>query len=289
MRNPTSACPGLPDPARGTSQRSRNCPESGPPYPQSGSCWTKRIVSATDGFEADSFPKIKKLEQKLGIQSNRRSSARPEGPSPRRETFAQPHHSRESGNPSPVAGLYRRSPFPLMVRLSNHVRRTTPRHNGTVPTPVFVGCGVGCQHERFPRRRESRVAARRGPSPHHSPRPKSNQIANPTPKLPPRPQKQTIALFPLSSFRKREKTLNYPPKLNIQTRPPAPPWVPALGDLCITVIPAPPPPSCPRKREPRVAAQSGASPITAPDWWGLLHPPNLVLHGELRKGLLSRE
>ena len=96
MRNPTSACPGLPDAARGITQRSRNCPESGPPYPQNGSCWTKRIVSAADGFEADSFPKIEKLEQKLGVQSNRRSSPRPEGPSPRRETFAQPRHSRTS-------------------------------------------------------------------------------------------------------------------------------------------------------------------------------------------------
>ena len=58
MRNPTSACPRLPHPARGTSPRSTNCPESGPPYPQNGSCRTRRIVSAADGFEADSFPKI---------------------------------------------------------------------------------------------------------------------------------------------------------------------------------------------------------------------------------------
>ena len=190
MRNPTSACPHLPDAARGISQRSRNCPESGPPYPQNGSCWTRRIVSATDGFEADSFPKIKRLEQKLGIQSNRRSSARPEGPSPRRETFAQPRHSRESGNPSPVAGLYRRSPFPLMVRLSNHVRRTTPRHNGTVPTPVFVGCGVGCQHERFPLSRESRMAARRGASPITA------AARNP---LPTKPSRQRPAPNPIKS------------------------------------------------------------------------------------------
>ena len=62
MRNPTSAYPGLPDTARGISPRSRNCPESGPPYPQNGSCRTGRIVSAADGFEADSFPKIKNLE-----------------------------------------------------------------------------------------------------------------------------------------------------------------------------------------------------------------------------------
>ena len=79
MRNPTSACPHLPDAARGTSQRSRNCPESGPPYPQNGSCRTRRIVSAADGFEADSFPK----KENLGGGTNRRSSARPEGP-PRR-------------------------------------------------------------------------------------------------------------------------------------------------------------------------------------------------------------
>ena len=79
MRNPTSACPHLPDAARGTSQRSRNCPESGPPYPQNGSWWTGRIVSAADRFEADSFPKIKTL----GGGTNRRSSPRLEGP-PRR-------------------------------------------------------------------------------------------------------------------------------------------------------------------------------------------------------------
>ena len=79
MRNPTSACPRLPHAARGTSPRSTNCPENGPPYPQNGSCWTRRIVSAADRFEADSFPKI----EKLGGGTNRRSSARPEGP-PRR-------------------------------------------------------------------------------------------------------------------------------------------------------------------------------------------------------------
>ncbi len=103
MRNPTSACPHLPDAARGTSPRSTNCPESGPPYPQNGSCWTGRIVSAADGFEADSFPK----KENLGGGTNRRSSPRPQGLSPRRETFAQPpfphlhphRHSRESGNP----------------------------------------------------------------------------------------------------------------------------------------------------------------------------------------------
>ena len=103
MHNPTSACPGLPDAARGTSPRSTNCPEHGLPYPQNGSCWTRRIVSAVDRFEADSFPK----KEKLGGGTNRRSSPRPQGLSPRRETFAQPpfphlhphRHSRESGNP----------------------------------------------------------------------------------------------------------------------------------------------------------------------------------------------
>ena len=79
MRNPTSACPRLPDAARGTSPRSTNCPESGPPYPQNGSCRTRRIVSAADRFEADSFPK----KEKLGGGTNRRSSPRPQGP-PRR-------------------------------------------------------------------------------------------------------------------------------------------------------------------------------------------------------------
>ena len=54
-------------------------PGNGPPYPQNGSCWTRRIVSAADRFEADSFPKI----EKLGGGTNRRSSARPQGP-PRR-------------------------------------------------------------------------------------------------------------------------------------------------------------------------------------------------------------
>ena len=99
MRNPTSACPRLPDAARGISPRSTNCPESGPPYPQNGSCWTGRIVSVADGFEADSFPK----KENLGGGTNRRSSPRPQGLSPRRETFAQPpfphlhphRHSRE--------------------------------------------------------------------------------------------------------------------------------------------------------------------------------------------------
>ncbi len=229
MRNPTSACPGLPDAARGISQRSRNCPESGPPYPQNGSCWTRRIVSAAGGFEADSFPKIEKLEQKLGVQSNRRSSARPEGPSPRRETFAQPRHSRTSPAVIPAqAGIQ-----------GGEAARGIPHHS------------------RRPQ-----------PSPHKAvapaTRPKSNQIANPTPKLPPRPQKQTIALFPLSSFRKREKTLNYPPKLNIQTRPPAPP--------------------CPNPRPQSRRAATGA-----PGWRGLLHPPNLALHGELRKRLPWRK
>ena len=103
MRNPTSACPRLPDAARGISPRSTNCPANGPPYPQNGSCWTRRIVSAVDGFEADSFPK----KENLGGGTNRRSSPRPQGLSPRRETFAQPpfphlhphRHSRESGNP----------------------------------------------------------------------------------------------------------------------------------------------------------------------------------------------
>ena len=56
-------------------------------------------------------------------------------------------------------------------------------------------------------------------------RPKSNQIANPTPKLPTRPQKQTTTHFALASFRKRKKTLHYPTKLNIQTRPAGDPAV----------------------------------------------------------------
>ena len=86
MRNPTSACPHLPDAARGTSQRSRNCPESGPPYPQNGSCRTRRIVSAADRFEADSFPK----KEKLGGGTNPRSSPRPQGPSPRRACLGGP-------------------------------------------------------------------------------------------------------------------------------------------------------------------------------------------------------
>ena len=79
MRNPTSACPRLPDAARGISPRSTNCPENSPPYPQNGSCWTRRIVSAVDGFEADSFPN----KENLGGGTNRRSSPRPQGP-PRR-------------------------------------------------------------------------------------------------------------------------------------------------------------------------------------------------------------
>ena len=79
-------------------------------------------------------------------------------------------------------------------------------------------------------------------------RPKSNQIANPMPKLRrgPKSKQSPFLHFPASESAK--KTLHYPPKLNIQTRPPAPPWVPALGDLCTTtsfphlptVIPGPP-------------------------------------------------
>ena len=101
-------------------------------------------------------------------------------------------------------------------RQSRHLRERRPLHNRhTRTTPV----------------------ATPQPSPHKAvaqrpvvvaTRPKSNQIANPTPKLPPRPQRQTIARFALPRFRKREKTLNYPPKLNIQTRPPAPPCHPGF-------------------------------------------------------------
>ena len=108
MRNPTSAYPGLPDAARGTSQRSRNCPESGPPYPRNGSCWTRRIVSAVDRFEADSFPE----KENLGGGTNRRSSARPQGPSPRRACLGGPTLPRWPAARTRAAPIRRATPQP---------------------------------------------------------------------------------------------------------------------------------------------------------------------------------
>ncbi len=115
MRNPTSACPRLPDAARGTSPRSTNCPENGPPYPQNGSCWTRRIVSAADGFEADSFPK----KEKLGGGTNRRSSPRPQGP---------PREGR------PLPGVTTAIPAPTPATAARTCAAPTRRRPGT-PTP----------------------------------------------------------------------------------------------------------------------------------------------------------
>ena len=81
------------------------------------------------------------------------ASPPPAHPPPTRPSRSDRHsrtprrHSRESGNPGQGRGAAStgEAPFPLMVRLSNHERRTTPRHDGTAPTPPS-----------FPRRRESR-------------------------------------------------------------------------------------------------------------------------------------
>ena len=127
MRNPTSAYPGLPDAARGTSQRSRNCPESGPPYPQNGSCWTRRIVSAADGFEADSFPK----KENLGGGTNRRSSARPQGPFPAStpataaRTCAAPTR-RRPGTPTPYKAVAPLAHPPPQSRRASDPSRQRP-------------------------------------------------------------------------------------------------------------------------------------------------------------------
>ena len=80
----------------------------------------------------------------------------------------------------------------------------------------------------------------------------------------PKANNRPFSTFQLQKARKNPQLSSEAKHSNQAPRAALPPWVPALGDLCITVIPAPPPPSCPRKREPRVAAQSGASPITAP-------------------------
>ncbi len=133
MRNPTSACPHLPDAARGTSQRSRNCPQSGPPYPQNGSCWTKRIVSATDGFEADSFPKKEKLEQNLefnqiaGAPLVLRGHPRAGRPLHNHVIPALPsRHSRAGGNPGWRRGA---GHPPITAPAPNPIKSPTPRRS----------------------------------------------------------------------------------------------------------------------------------------------------------------
>ena len=187
MRNPTSACPHLPDAARGTSQRSRNCPESGPPCPNNGSWWTGRIVSAADGFAADSFPKIKTL----GGGTNRRSSARPQGPARRRETFAQspfphlhPHrHSRESGNPGWTWG----GGAPSLTPCATATPQPSP-HMAVAPAT---------------RRAATRVKPRRrcqGGLP-----PKNNQRAKPCRSYRESPPSKQSTLCVPSSFRRRKK------------------------------------------------------------------------------------
>ena len=267
MRNPTSACPGLPDAARGTSQRSRNCPQSGPPCPQNGSCWTRRIVSAADGFEADSFPKIKKLEQKLGVQSNRRSSARPEGPSPRRETFAQPRHSR-----SPT------SSFPH----SPHV----------IPAQAGIQ-GGGAVRAIPPSQPPPQIQSNRQP---HA------EATAATPKANNRP----FSTFQLQKARKNPqlsseaKHSNQAPRaaLGSRSRRPlhnrhsrtSPAVMPAKtgtqGGGAERGIPHHSPRPNPRPQSRRAAT---GNPGWGPRLVGSAHPPNLVLHGELRTGLLSRE
>ncbi len=271
MRNPTSAYPGLPHPARGTSQRSRNCPESGPPCPQNGSWWTERIVSAADGFVGDSFPKIKRL----GGGTNRRSSPRPQGPPRRRETFAQspfphlhPHrHSRESGNPGWTWG----GGAPSLTPCATATPQPSP-HMAVAPATRLAATRVK------PRRRCQ------GGLP-----PKNNQCAKPCRSYRESPpSKQSTVCVP-SRFRKRKKSTDYPPNYNNHTarcrrRPPAPPSdrCDAVALRCATMPQSPltrhkqavgalwrplhnhhsrthPPPSFPRKRESRVAARRGAS------------------------------
>ena len=56
------------------------------------------------------------------------------------------------------------------------------------------------------------------PSPAASP--KSNQTAKPTPKLPARPKSKQLPFWHFPASENAKKTLNYPTKLNIQTRPP---------------------------------------------------------------------
>ena len=183
----------------------------------------------------------------------------------RNESYLRRAVSKLIRSPEKNSELNQIAGVPLVLR--GHPREGRPLHPTVIPAPTPPS---------FPRKRESRAGRRRGAPPTRpsrqrpATRPKSNQIANPMPKPPPRPQKQTIALFALSSFRKREKTLNYPPKLNIQTRPPAPPPSPHMA-----VAPA---------TAQRPGIQGGA-----PGWRGLLHPPNLACHGELRKGLRKRE
>ena len=127
MRKPTSAYPRLPDAARGTSPRSTNCPESRPPYPQNGSWWTRRIVSAADSFEADSFPK----KENLGGGTNRRSSARPEGPSPAStpataaRTCAAPTR-RRPGTPTPYKAVAPPAHPPPQSRRASDPSRQRP-------------------------------------------------------------------------------------------------------------------------------------------------------------------
>ena len=228
MRNPTSACPHLPDAARGTSQRNRNCPESGPPCPKNGSWWTGRIVSAADGFAADSFPKI----EKLGGGTNRRSSARPQGPSPRRACLGGPTLPR----------------WPAARTRAAPPRRATPQ-----PSPHMAVAPAT-------RRAATRVKPRRrcqGGLP-----PKNNQRAKPCRSYRESPPSKQSTLCVPSRFRRRKKKTNYPPNYNNQTaccrrRPPAPPLLCSAlqcpkpqprdtgsplehyGDPCTTVIPAP--------------------------------------------------
>ena len=284
MHNPTSACPRLPDAARGTSPRSTNCPDNGPPYPQNGSCWTRRIVSAVDRFEADSFPK----KEQLGGGTNRRSSPRPQGLSPRRETFAQPpfphlHPGFPRKRESRVDVAWRGSlPYAL--------RRATPQ-----PSPhVAVAPAT--------RRAATRVKPRRrcqGGSPA-----KEQSTRKTMPKLPGVSTKQTINPLCTLQVQKAQKkgqtihrtiTIKQPAAGGDPLRRRRTGATPSLcgalqcpkphprdtarslehyGDPCTTVIPAPPPrwiPAHPRLGDPATLPLQGRRASDPP--WRPHNPP----------------
>ena len=204
----------------------------------------------------------------------RPSRSDPSTPShPYRHLRAHPsRHSRAGGNPpGGAASLPRTTPITAPSSLPPHGRRAsdraataqrppaTPairpwrlRRDGSTLSPCVTRPPPAPPPWRphNPPPQSRRAATRRGSDP-----PKSNQIANPTPKLPPRPQKQTTTHFALPSFRKRKKTPNYPPKLNIQTRPADDPAV-----------------ATPQPSPHKAVAQRPVAPATGNPGWG----PRLV-------------
>ena len=217
-------------------------PAKRPAVPQDGSWWTERIVSAADGFEADSFPKIEKLEQKLGIQSNHRSSPRPEGPSPRRETFAQPRHSRSPTSSFPHSPHV--IPAQAGIQGGGAVRAIPPSQ----PPPATLSP-------------QSRRAS--DPPQIQSNRQPHAEATAAAPKANNRP----FSTFQLQKARKNPQLSSEAKHSN---QAPRAATLPPHG----------------RRASDRAAT---GNPGWGPRLVGSAHPPNLVLHGELRKGLLSRE